>query len=69
MVQGMQAEGPGTVVKHFIANEAESDRMNSNSVVAERVLREAYLPPFEEVVRAGGLGVMSAYNRVNGGRR
>ncbi|CCH76599.1 putative beta-glucosidase (Glycosyl hydrolase,family3) [Nostocoides japonicum T1-X7] len=66
MVVGMQAEGPATTVKHFVANEAETDRLTSNSVVAERVLRELYLAPFEEIVRAGGLGVMSAYNRVNG---
>ncbi|MDI2033794.1 glycoside hydrolase family 3 C-terminal domain-containing protein [Paenarthrobacter nitroguajacolicus] len=66
MVQGIQAEGPATTAKHFIANEAETDRINSNSVVPEHVLREAYLAPFEAIVKAGGLGVMSSYNRVNG---
>lgn len=66
MVEGMQAEGRATTVKHFIANEAETDRMNSNSVVEERVLREAYLVPFEAIVRAGALSVMSSYNSVNG---
>ncbi|HEU5266873.1 MAG TPA: glycoside hydrolase family 3 C-terminal domain-containing protein [Jatrophihabitans sp.] len=66
MVTGMQAEGRGTTVKHFVANEAETDRLISNSVIDERTLREAYLVPFEAVVAAGGLGVMSAYNRVNG---
>jgi len=66
MVQGIQAEGPATTAKHFIANEAETDRINSNSVVPDNVLREAYLAPFEAIVKAGGLGVMSSYNRVNG---
>ncbi|MEV7662559.1 glycoside hydrolase family 3 C-terminal domain-containing protein [Paenarthrobacter sp. NPDC089316] len=66
MVQGIQAEGPATTAKHFIANEAETDRINSNSVVPEHVLREVYLAPFEAIVKAGGLGVMSSYNRVNG---
>lgn len=66
MVRGIQAEGPATTAKHFIANEAETDRLNSNSVVPENVLREAYLAPFEAIVKAGGLGIMSSYNRVNG---
>ncbi|WFR67274.1 glycoside hydrolase family 3 N-terminal domain-containing protein [Curtobacterium flaccumfaciens] len=66
MVSGMQAEGVATAVKHFVGNESETDRLHSNSVIEERVLREAYLLPFEAVVAAGGLGVMASYNRLNG---
>ncbi|MFJ4169621.1 glycoside hydrolase family 3 C-terminal domain-containing protein [Paenarthrobacter sp. NPDC089714] len=66
MVAGIQSEGAATTAKHFIANEAETDRTNSNSVVSKQVLREAYLRPFEAIVEAGGLGVMSSYNKVNG---
>ncbi|GAA3342118.1 glycoside hydrolase family 3 C-terminal domain-containing protein [Curtobacterium pusillum] len=66
MVTGMQAEGVATAAKHFVGNESETDRLNSNSVIEERVLREAYLLPFEAVVAAGGLGVMASYNRLNG---
>ncbi len=67
VVRGIQSQGPATTVKHFIANEAETDRLRSNSVVDERVLREVYLAPFEAVVRdADGLGLMCSYNAING---
>jgi beta-glucosidase len=50
-----------------VANDAETDRMTSSSVVDERTLRELYLLPFEIAVReGGGLGLMTGYNRVNG---
>jgi beta-glucosidase len=56
-----------TTVKHFAGNEAEFERHTINSVVDERTLREIYLVPFEAAVRdAGALGVMTAYNRLNG---
>ncbi len=66
MVAGIQERGPATTTKHFVGNEAETDRLNSDSVIDEQALREVYLTPFEEIVAAGGAGVMSAYNRVNG---
>ena len=54
-------------MKHFAGNEAEFERMTISSVIDERTLREIYLVPFELAVREGGsLGVMTAYNRVNG---
>lgn len=68
MAEGMQDEGRASVLKHFVANEAETDRLNTNSVLDERVLREMYLRPFAVAVEAGALGVMAAYNRVNGSR-
>ncbi|PCG87729.1 glycosyl hydrolase [Streptomyces sp. WZ.A104] len=66
-VRGVQDGGVGTTVKHFVANDAETDRFTVNNVVAPRPLRELYLAPFERIVRnAHPWGVMAAYNQVNG---
>ncbi len=66
-VRGVQSEGVATTVKHFAANDAEFERMTINSVVDDRTLREITLVPFELAVREGGaLGIMTAYNRLNG---
>ena len=42
-VQGLQAEGVAATVKHFVANDSETDRFSVNALVDERVLRELYL--------------------------
>ena len=66
-VRGVQANGVFATVKHFVANEAEFERMTISSDVDERALRELYLLPFELAVKEGGaLGIMTAYNRLNG---
>jgi beta-glucosidase len=65
-VQGVQAEGVAATVKHFVANDSETDRFSVDALVDERVLRELYLTPFERIVAAGAWAVMAAYNRVNG---
>lgn len=66
-VRGAQAEDVASTVKHFAGNEAEHQRYTSNSVIDERALREIYLLPFELAVKDGrALGVMTAYNRLNG---
>jgi beta-glucosidase len=65
-VEGLQAEGVAATVKHFVANDFETDRFSVNALVDERVLRELYLMPFERIVAAGVWAVMAAYNKVNG---
>jgi beta-glucosidase len=65
-VQGLQAEGVAATVKHFVANDSETDRFSVDALVDERVLRELYLTPFERIVTAGAWAVMAAYNKVNG---
>ncbi|MEV6245287.1 glycoside hydrolase family 3 C-terminal domain-containing protein [Streptomyces sp. NPDC051742] len=66
-VQGVQDGGVGTTVKHFVANDAETDRFTVDNRIAPRPLRELYLAPFEAIVRnAHPWGIMTAYNQVNG---
>ena len=66
-IRGVQSQRIACVIKHFVANDAEFERMTINSIVDERTLRELYLPPFEAAVREAGIwGVMTAYNRLNG---
>ncbi|MEV4947435.1 glycoside hydrolase family 3 C-terminal domain-containing protein [Streptomyces sp. NPDC053755] len=66
-VQGVQDGGVGTTVKHFVANDAETDRFTVDNTIAARPLRELYLAPFEAIVKnARPWGIMTAYNQVNG---
>ena len=66
-IRGVQSRNVGTSVKHFACNNQEHERMNSNSVVDERSLREIYLASFEGAIReAKPATVMCSYNAVNG---
>jgi beta-glucosidase len=66
-VAGLQSAGVGAAVKHYVGNDSETERWTYDARIAEAVLRELYLVPFEACVReAGALMVMAAYNSVNG---
>jgi beta-glucosidase len=66
-VRGQQGQGVAASVKHFAANNQETERMRVSADVDERTLREIYLPAFERIVtQAAPATVMCAYNRLNG---
>ncbi len=66
-VEGVQEQGVGATLKHYVANDFETDRYHADVQVSDRALRELYLLAFERGVREAGVWcVMSAYNAVNG---
>ena len=66
-IEGMQSQGVSSTVKHFMGNNSEFDRHNTDSIIDERTMREIYLPPFEAAVKEANVGaVMDSYNLTNG---
>ena len=66
-VKGVQAEGVGAGLKHFLANNQECRRRTQSSELDERTLREIYVPAFERVVKeAQPWTVMASYNKLGG---
>ena len=64
-ILGVQEEGVMATVKHFAANNKETNRKDSDSRVSERALREIYLKPFEICVKEGkAKAVMSSFNYI-----
>ncbi|HST50112.1 beta-glucosidase H, partial [Jatrophihabitans sp.] len=65
-IRGLQEVGVGCCVKHYVANDSETERFTASVTVDSRALRELYLAPFERAVQAGAWTVMSSYNAVGG---
>lgn len=69
MVSGIQSNRVSACVKHFAANNKETNRKESDSRVSERALREIYLRAFEIIVKeADPWAIMDSYNAINGRR-
>ena len=66
-VRGVQDCGVASCVKHFAANNQETNRDFVNVSMNERTLREIYLPAFKAAVEeAHAMVVMAAYNKFRG---
>jgi len=66
-IKGLQSHNVSATIKHFVGNDSEYSRFDTDSVIGERALRENYLPVFEAAVREAHSGaIMDSYNRLNG---
>jgi beta-glucosidase len=66
-IRGVQSQGVSATIKHFMGNNSEFDRHNTDSIIDERTMREIYLPVFEAAVKDAHVGaIMTSYNLTNG---
>jgi beta-glucosidase len=66
-VEGLQSQGVCATIKHFMGNNSEYDRHNTDSLIDRRTMREIYLPAFEAAVKQAHVcAMMDSYNLTNG---
>jgi beta-glucosidase len=66
-IEGIQSQGVSATIKHFMGNNSEFDRHNTDSIIDERTMCEIYLPVFEAAVKEAHVGaIMDSYNLTNG---
>ncbi len=66
-ITGMQQQGVSATVKHYVGNNSEFLRHDSDSIIEPRAMRELYLPAFEAAVKTAHVGaVMDSYNLIDG---
>jgi beta-glucosidase len=66
-ITGMQEQGVSATVKHYLGNNSEFLRHDSDTLIDERTVREIYLPAFEAAVKQGHVSaVMDSYNLIDG---
>ena len=66
-IKGVQEQGVAACVKHFAANNQETDRNTIDVIVSRRALHEIYFPAFKAAVKEAGVwSLMGSYNKING---
>src|SRR2546425_1664661 len=66
-IKGVQSQGVSATIKHFMGNNSEFNRHNTDSIIDERTMREIYLPVFEAAVREAPVGaIMASHTLANG---
>src|ERR1700727_2316204 len=66
-INGMQSQGISATVKHYMGNNSEFLRHDSDSIIDERTMAETFIPTFEAAVRKAHVGsIVTSYNLTNG---